>query len=79
MQGLADAFILMRLPFDSEGARALNRDVFETIYYAAMTASKDLAKIDGAYETFPGSPLSKGIFSSICGMLLPLIAGNGMC
>ncbi len=62
VQGLADAFILMRLPFDSEGARALNRDVFETIYYAAMTASKDLAKIDGAYETFPGSPLSKGIF-----------------
>ena len=62
VQGLADAFILMRLPFDSEGARALNRDVLETIYYAAMTASKDLAKIDGAYETFPGSPLSKGIF-----------------
>ena len=62
VQGLADAFILMRLPFDSEGARALNRDVFETIYYAAMTASKDLAKVDGAYETFPGSPLSKGIF-----------------
>jgi ribonucleoside-diphosphate reductase alpha chain len=62
VQGLADAFILMRLPFDSEGARALNREIFETIYYAAMTASKDLAKIDGAYETFPGSPLSKGIF-----------------
>jgi ribonucleoside-diphosphate reductase alpha subunit len=62
VQGLADAFILLRLPFDSEGARALNREIFETIYYAAMTASKDLAKIDGAYETFPGSPLSKGIF-----------------
>ncbi len=62
VQGLADAFILMRLPFDSEEARTLNRDIFETIYYAAMTASKDLAKIDGAYETFPGSPLSKGIF-----------------
>lgn len=62
VQGLADAFILMRLPFDSEGARALNREIFETIYYAAMTASKDLAKVDGAYETFPGSPLSKGIF-----------------
>lgn len=62
VQGLADAFILMRLPFDSEGARALNREIFETIYYAAMTASKDLAKVDGAYETFPGSPLSKGVF-----------------
>ncbi len=62
VQGLADAFILMRLPFDSDEARTLNREIFETIYYAAMTASKDLAKIDGAYETFPGSPLSKGIF-----------------
>jgi ribonucleoside-diphosphate reductase alpha chain len=62
VQGLADAFILMRMPFDSEEARALNRDVFETIYYAAMTASKDLAKVEGHYETFPGSPLSQGIF-----------------
>jgi len=62
VQGLADAFILMRLPFDSEEARALNRDIFETLYYAAMTASKDLAKANGHYETFPGSPLSKGIF-----------------
>ena len=62
VQGLADAFILMRLPFDSEEARTLNREIFETIYYAAMTASKDLAKVLGPYETFPGSPLSKGIF-----------------
>jgi len=62
VQGLADAFILMRMPFDSEEARTLNREIFETIYYAAMTASKDLAKINGPYETFPGSPLSKGIF-----------------
>ncbi|MDQ3049653.1 MAG: ribonucleoside-diphosphate reductase subunit alpha [Bacteroidota bacterium] len=62
VQGLADAFILMRLPFDSEEARTLNREIFETIYYAAMTASKDLAIIDGPYQTFPGSPLSKGIF-----------------
>ena len=62
VQGLADAFIRMRLPFDSEEARTLNREIFETIYYASMTASKDLAKIDGAYESFPGSPLSKGIF-----------------
>ncbi|TNE99140.1 MAG: ribonucleoside-diphosphate reductase subunit alpha [Bacteroidetes bacterium] len=62
VQGLADAFILMGYPFESEEARALNREVFETIYYAAMTASKDLAKVDGAYETFEGSPASKGVF-----------------
>ena len=62
VQGLADAFILLRMPFESEEARALNREVFETIYYAAMTASKDLAKVLGPYETYEGSPLSKGIF-----------------
>lgn len=60
VQGLADAFILMRLPFDSDEARQLNKDVFETIYYAACTASKDLAKEESAYETFEGSPASKG-------------------
>lgn len=62
VQGLADAFILMRMPFESEEARTLNREIFETIYYAAMTASKDLAKIHGPYESYAGSPLSKGIF-----------------
>jgi ribonucleoside-diphosphate reductase alpha chain len=62
VQGLADAFIMMGYPFESEEARALNREIFETIYYASMTASKDLAKVDGAYETFKGSPVSKGIF-----------------
>lgn len=62
VQGLADAFILMGFPFDSEEARKLNRDIFETIYYAAMKASMDLAKIEGPYETFKGSPVSKGIF-----------------
>jgi ribonucleoside-diphosphate reductase alpha chain len=62
VQGLADAFILMRLPFDSEGAKKLNKEIFETIYYAAMTASKDLAKEHGAYESYEGSPVSKGIF-----------------
>ncbi len=61
VQGLADAFILMRFPFESEEAKKLNAEIFETIYYAAMTASKDLAIKDGAYESFPGSPLSKGI------------------
>jgi ribonucleoside-diphosphate reductase alpha subunit len=62
VQGLADAFIMMRMPFDSPEARVLNKEIFETIYYAAMTASKDLAKVEGHYETFPGSPTSKGIF-----------------
>lgn len=62
VQGLADAFILMRLPFDSEGAQKLNREIFETIYYAAMTASKDLSKEQGPYESFNGSPVSKGEF-----------------
>jgi len=60
VQGLADAFILLRHPFDSEEARALNKDIFETIYYAACTASKDLAKAEGAYDTFKGSPASEG-------------------
>jgi ribonucleoside-diphosphate reductase alpha chain len=62
VQGLADAFILLRLPFESEEAKQLNKEIFETIYFAAMTASKDLAIKDGAYETFKGSPLSKGQF-----------------
>jgi ribonucleoside-diphosphate reductase alpha chain len=62
VQGLADTFCQLRMPFDSEEARQLNRDIFETIYYASMTASKDLAKEEGAYETFVGSPLSKGQF-----------------
>jgi ribonucleoside-diphosphate reductase alpha subunit len=62
VQGLADAFIMLKYPFESEEARTLNREVFETIYYAAMTASKDLAKVSGAYETFEGSPVSQGVF-----------------
>lgn len=62
VQGLADAFMLLRLPFDSPAARDLNKDMFETIYFAAMTALKDLARDQGAYETFVGSPISKGIF-----------------
>jgi ribonucleoside-diphosphate reductase alpha chain len=62
VQGLADAFILMGMPFESAEARKLNKDIFETIYFAAMTASKDEAIVDGPYETFKGSPVSKGIF-----------------
>ncbi|MBK6399511.1 MAG: ribonucleoside-diphosphate reductase subunit alpha [Bacteroidetes bacterium] len=62
VQGLADAFILMRMPFDSDEARQLNKEIHETIYYASMTASKDLSKKDGPYETYEGSPVSQGIF-----------------
>ncbi len=62
VQGLADAFILMRFPFDSPEAVQLNKEIHETIYYASMTASKDLSKKDGPYESYPGSPVSKGIF-----------------
>jgi ribonucleoside-diphosphate reductase alpha chain len=62
VQGLADVFIMLRLPFESELAKILNKNIFETIYFAAMTASKDLAKKEGTYETYEGSPVSKGIF-----------------
>jgi ribonucleoside-diphosphate reductase alpha subunit len=62
VQGLADTFIMMGLPFESEGARALNKEIFETIYYASMTASKDLAKVEGPYQSIKGSPVSKGQF-----------------
>ena len=62
VQGLADTFILLKMPFDSEEAKKLNTEVFETIYFGAMTASVELAKKDGAYETFQGSPISRGTF-----------------
>ncbi|WP_026952829.1 ribonucleoside-diphosphate reductase subunit alpha [Algoriphagus mannitolivorans] len=61
VQGLADAFILLRMPFDSEEARGLNEDIFETIYYAAAETSMELAKTQGTYETYEGSPASQGI------------------
>jgi len=60
VQGLADAFLLMRLPFESEAAKKLNQDIFETIYFAACDASCDLAEVEGAYESYQGSPMSKG-------------------
>ena len=62
VQGLADAFILMRHAFDSAEAKQLNKEIFETIYYAAVTASKDLAIENGPYETWKGSPISEGTF-----------------
>jgi len=60
VQGLADVFILLRMAFDSPDARQLNKDIFETIYYASLTASKDIAMELGPYETYKGSPMSKG-------------------
>jgi len=61
VQGLADTFVMMRIPFDSDEAKKLNKEIFETIYYSALTCSKDLAKEEGHYESFPGSPASQGI------------------
>lgn len=62
VQGLADTFIALRMPFESDEASGLNKDIFETIYFAAVTASMELAKKHGAYESFPGSPMSRGQF-----------------
>jgi ribonucleoside-diphosphate reductase alpha chain len=61
VQGLADALILMRYPFDSTEGKMLNRAIFETMYYAAVTESNELAKEQGAYQSYEGSPISKGI------------------
>jgi ribonucleoside-diphosphate reductase alpha chain len=62
VQGLADAYAILRMPFESDEARQLNKDIFETMYYGAMVASKELAQIEGPYETWKGSPISEGIF-----------------
>ena len=62
VQGLADTFFKMRLPFESEAARQVNKEIFETIYFAALSASADLAKKEGHYESYAGSPISKGVF-----------------
>ena len=62
VQGLADAFIKLRMPFTSDDAKKLNQDIFETMYYAAVTASMEEAKNDGVYESYKGSPISEGKF-----------------
>jgi ribonucleoside-diphosphate reductase alpha chain len=62
VQGLADAFILMRLPFTSDEAKKVNQEIFETMYFAAVTASMEMAKKEGPYSTFAGSPISQGEF-----------------
>ena len=62
VQGLADAFIMLRLPFTSDEAKKLNQEIFETLYFAAVTSSMEMAKEEGPYSTFAGSPISKGEF-----------------
>ncbi|PTM11831.1 MAG: ribonucleoside-diphosphate reductase subunit alpha [Bacteroidetes bacterium] len=62
VQGLADTFIKLRLPFTSDEAKSLNQDIFETLYYAAVTASVEEAIEDGPYQTYEGSPISQGLF-----------------
>ncbi|WP_330442239.1 ribonucleoside-diphosphate reductase subunit alpha [Flavobacterium sp. C4GT6] len=62
VQGLADAFIMMRMPFTSDEAKKANQEIFETIYFAAVTASMEMAKEEGPYSTFEGSPISQGEF-----------------
>ncbi|WP_395045118.1 ribonucleoside-diphosphate reductase subunit alpha [Flavobacterium sp.] len=62
VQGLADAFIMMRMPFTSDEAKQMNQEIFETLYFAAVTASMEMAKEEGPYSSFEGSPISKGEF-----------------
>ncbi|MBO0591492.1 ribonucleoside-diphosphate reductase subunit alpha [Cellulophaga sp. E16_2] len=62
VQGLADAFIMLRLPFTSDAAKALNQEIFETLYFAAVTASMEMAKEEGPYSSYEGSPISEGEF-----------------
>ena len=62
VQGLADTFLLLKMAFESDEAKKLNKEIFETIYFAAMETSMEIAQEDGAYETYKGSPVSKGIF-----------------
>ncbi|WP_035653384.1 ribonucleoside-diphosphate reductase subunit alpha [Flavobacterium sp. ASV13] len=62
VQGLADAFIMLRMPFTSDEAKQLNQEIFETLYFAAVTASMEMAKEEGPYSTFEGSPMSQGEF-----------------
>jgi ribonucleoside-diphosphate reductase alpha chain len=62
VQGLADTFIMMRLPFTCDEAQKVNQEIFETLYFAALTASMEEAKVDGAYQSYKGSPISEGLF-----------------
>ncbi len=77
VQGLADTFISLRLPFTSDEAKKLNQDIFETLYFAAVTASMEEAKVDGTYQTYKGSPISKGEFQhNLWGIKDEELSGN---
>jgi len=77
VQGLADVFGALRLAFDEQAAKGLNRDIFETIYYAALVASNDLARVNGPYSTFRGSPLSLGKFHF--DLMAPIMTEKAAC
>jgi glutaredoxin len=72
VQGLGDLFLKLKLPFDSEESRQINKNIFETIYFGAMNSSLDLSKIHGPYETFKGSHLSNGKFNLTYGIWIEL-------
>jgi len=73
VQGMADAFLQLRYPFESQEAQQLNRDIFETIYFAALKTSCELAERFGPYETYEGSPVSQGV--SIIVVAAELVTG----
>ena len=76
VQGLADVFILCRMPFGSEASRELNAHIFETMYHAGLEASCELAEVDGAYETFEGSPASQGVLQFDMWDREPMLSGR---
>jgi ribonucleoside-diphosphate reductase alpha chain len=77
VQGLADAFIMLRLPFTSDEAKKLNQEIFETLYFAAVTASMEEAQKDGPYQTYKGSPISEGEFQyNLWGIKDEELSGN---
>jgi ribonucleoside-diphosphate reductase alpha chain len=77
IQGLADAFIMLRMPFTSDEAKKLNQDIFETLYFAAVTSSMEVAKAKGAYSTYEGSPMSQGEFQfNMWGISEEELSGN---
>lgn len=78
VQGLADVFAMMRIAFDSPEAKQINKNIFEAIYFGAMQSSMEIAKKDGAYETFEGSPVSKGIFQFDMWDAKPELLGEGI-
>ena len=76
VQGLADVFIMCRMPFGSEASRKLNAHIFETMYHAGLEASCELAEVDGAYETFEGSPASRGVLQFDMWDREPMLSGR---